>query len=485
MKIIRIACELITLAGVAIFCGTTSAAEPAAKMPPNIVILLADDLGWKDVSYHGAPFETPNIDQLVVDGVELNRFYSCPVCSPTRAGLMTGRWPIRFGLMRSVIPPWRDFGMPTDERTIAEALAEQGYESRAIIGKWHLGHRQPKWLPLNQGFTHFYGHYNGALDYYTHVREGEVDWHRNGKTIDEQGYTTELLANEAVRFIKESAKKDAPFFLYVPFNAPHGPLQPPRGSLEKFQDIKNKKRRKLAAMTVALDNAVGKIVAAIDQAGATENTIVWFFSDNGGHLPASSNAPLRGHKAQVYEGGVRVPAVVKWPGILPAGTRCEQVMGYIDVMPTLCAIAGGEPKTINNSPITDLPPKAFDGINVLPAIRDGKPLPPRTWYHFISQNGDPSEQVAVLEGGWKLVITGGNLLDPAQAKQRKIELFHLAEDPLEEHNLMETHPDRVKRLSELAVAFRKLQPERHLPRYGAGRKGFVAPEGWKIESIRN
>ncbi len=175
----------------------TKADDAAAPSRPNIVILLADDLGWRDVSFHGGEIATPHIDRIAAEGVQLNRFYVCPVCSPTRAALMTGRYPIRFGLMRTVVTPWRDFGLSTDEVTLADMLAKAGYEHRGVFGKWHLGHRRLKWHPLQRGFTHFRGHYNGNLDYFTHLREGERDWHVDYEPSDEEGYTTDLIGKAA------------------------------------------------------------------------------------------------------------------------------------------------------------------------------------------------------------------------------------------------------------------------------------------------
>ncbi|MFW6124746.1 MAG: sulfatase-like hydrolase/transferase, partial [Pirellulales bacterium] len=169
---------------------TGAAAEPSSERP-NVLIVVADDLGFADVGFHGGRIPTPAIDRIAAEGVKLEQFYACPVCSPTRAGLMVGRWPIRVGIMRTVIPPWRRWGLPPEETTLAELAAEAGYARRGVVGKWHLGHSDRKYHPLNQGFTYFYGHYNGAIDYWTHQREGEVDWHRNFDTVHEEGYTTD------------------------------------------------------------------------------------------------------------------------------------------------------------------------------------------------------------------------------------------------------------------------------------------------------
>ena len=203
---------------------------------PNIVLIVPDDLGRHDVSFHGGEIATPNIDRIAAEGVRLERFYSAPVCSPTRAGLMTGRYPIRFGLMRAVIAPWRDYGMDTSEVTLPEVLARAGYENRGIFGKWHLGHFERKFHPLRRGFTEFVGH-NTAVDYFTKEREGERDWSHGYESVDEEGYVTDLLAEHAVRFIDRHAGGEAPFFLYVPFSAPHSPIQAKEKDLPLYADL--------------------------------------------------------------------------------------------------------------------------------------------------------------------------------------------------------------------------------------------------------
>ena len=266
------------------------------KTKPNIVIILADDLGWADVSFHSDRIPTPNIDRIAEEGVELDRFYVFPMCSPTRAGLMTGRYPIRFGMARSVIPPWRNFGLDPDEITLPEALGKLGYTHRGIFGKWHLGHNHTKWHPNNQGFTHFHGHYNGAIDYFTLSRENERDWHLNKKSNQETGYSTDLIASAASNFILKHSKEEDPFFCYVPFNSPHSPFQAPEKYIKKFQHLaglnskgKNKSLRQVvAAMVSCMDDGIGKILKAIDTSGEADNTIVWFFSDNGGNMNNSS-----------------------------------------------------------------------------------------------------------------------------------------------------------------------------------------------------
>src|SRR5262245_19427623 len=244
---------------------------PAADRP-NIVFLLADDLGWSDVGFHGSEIKTPNIDKLASGGAKLEAFYVQPVCSPTRAALMTGRYPMRHGLQVGVVRPWAQYGLPLEERTLPQELAEAGYFT-AICGKWHLGHFQKAYLPTARGFSHQYGHYNGALDYFTHIRDGGFDWHRNDQVCRDEGYTTELLGSEAVKLIEEHGGKQ-PLFLYVPFNAPHSPLQAKQEYLDRYASIEAPQRRKYAAMVSCVDDQIGKIAAALEKKGLAKNTLI-------------------------------------------------------------------------------------------------------------------------------------------------------------------------------------------------------------------
>jgi len=469
---------LVSLAAFLLGAAAAAAAEAPAE-PPNIVILLADDLGWGDVGYHGGKIDTPNIDRLARQGVRLTNFHVCPLCSPTRAGLMTGRWPIRYGMGEAVITPWRKYGLPTSERTIADLLATAGYERRAAIGKWHLGHYQKKYLPLNRGFTHFYGHYNGAFDYFTHKREKELDWHRNWETCRDEGYSTDLIGREAVRFIEESPR-DKPFFLYVPFNAPHSPLQANQADIAKYKNrIENERHRIYAAMVDSMDQAIGKILVAIDKKGIAENTFVLFMSDNGGATGFGAvNRPWRSGKGNVYEGGVRVPAVVRWPaGSIRGGGKCDAMMGMIDVYPTVKRMAG----------VTAADPNPLDGRDMLDVIRGKAPPPKRHWFSYIAQ-GSP-DKIAVCDGTWKLVVLGGSVLDiPLEAAKnptdpalnRTIELYRLDRDPGEETNLAAEQPDMVARLLKRLHEFRRLKID-GVPGFREGREGFVAPKDWKIK----
>ena len=450
------------------FCGDMK------EQKPNIIIILADDLGWADVGYHGGRISTPSIDRLAREGVRLENFHVCPLCSPTRAGLMTRRWPIRYGMGESVITPWRKYGLPTSERTLADLVAKAGYERRGVIGKWHLGHYKKEYLPLNRGFTHFYGHYNGAFDYFTHKREGQLDWHRNFETCRDEGYSTDLIGREAAQFIAESPA-DKPFFLYVPFNAPHLPLQAKEQDIVKYSDIDNEKKRIYAAMVDSMDQAIGKILKAVDAKGIADNTFILFFSDNGG-TSYGDNRPWRGGKGAVYEGGVRVPAVVRWPAGISGGRRVDAMMGYIDVYPTVKRLAG----------VTESDPNPLDGCDMLDVIRGREKSPKREWFSYIAQ-GNP-DKTAVCDGTWKLLVMGGSVLDvaldratqPGDSKAKpSVELFRLDRDPGEQTNLVVKHPEIVARLLERLKEFRRLKIS-GVPDYREGRKGFKAPKDWVI-----
>ncbi|MBC8289545.1 MAG: sulfatase-like hydrolase/transferase [Planctomycetes bacterium] len=450
--------------------------------PPNIVILLADDLGWADVSYHGGYVKTPNIDRLAGEGVELDRFYVCPMCSPTRAATMTGRYPIRFGLARAVIPPWRNFGLDTDEVTIADALAKAGYRQRGIFGKWHLGHHDVKWHPLSRGFTRFLGHYNGAIDYFTLEREGERDWHSDYEPSDQTGYSTNLIAAAASRFIQTAAQEDERFFCYVPFNAPHSPFQAPQKYLKQYSHLAPKEGAKkrgsaktkqtLAAMITCMDDGIGRILKSIDQAGVRDNTIVWFFSDNGGiKAVPENNRPLRGNKLSVFEGGVRVPSCVRWPASLKPGGKATAPLSCMDILPTVLAAAGND----------EVPGKPLDGLNVLPVLKGEQPNLNRDLFFYHGQAGEQSELIALTTRDWKLIILGPNIASSDfRSEKHQLLLFHIAEDPLEKKDLSAENSDVVARLATRMIEFRKLQPKNAVDPYGRERQGFKAPARWKI-----
>lgn len=431
--------KLLFLSMICLMC--FCAYVPAQNRPrPNIVMIVADDLGWGDVGFNGSDMRTPHLNQLAKEGVILNRYYVSPICSPTRAGLMTGRYPDHYGLRDNVIAPWLDFGIDTTEQFLPQLLATAGYKNRAAIGKWYLGHAARKYLPLNRGFTHFYGHYNGAIDYFTLEREGERDWHNDWETSYDKGYSTDLISREAVSCITKY-KEAGPFFLYIAYNAPHGPLQakdedllqygydPARpvfgeGKGKKEKGRGNTRKQTYAAMVSAMDEGIGQVLSALKDAGLEKNTLVLFHSNNGAETSlAGSSGGLKGGKFQEWEGGVRAPAVIKWPAGFNGGWVCNQLSGYVDVLPTLCAAAGVKVK----------PAKSPDGINILPALTDRKNIS-RAFY---------LGHGSMLADDWKLVkANGGN----EKMKLAADMLFNIVKDPQEKNDLRKVHPDRYAQL---------------------------------------
>ncbi len=325
----------------------------AADNKPNIVYIVADDLGWKDVGYHGSDIKTPNIDKLAEDGARLEQFYAQPMCTPTRAALMTGRYPFRYGLQTLVIPSAHTWGLPTDEYLLPQALKDAGYET-AIVGKWHLGHADPKYWPRQRGFDYQYGPMIGEIDYFTHEQHGVTDWYLNNKVVKEPGYSTTLLGNAAVKLI-DGHNTAVPLYLYLAFNAPHAPYQAPQEYLDQYKNIADPSRRAYAASITAMDDEIGRVVAALKQKGMRDNTIIIFQSDNGGTRNAMfsgeqdmskvtipcDNGPYRDGKGTLYEGGTRVPALVNWPGHIKPGTVVDGIIHVVDTYPTLVDLAGG------------------------------------------------------------------------------------------------------------------------------------------------
>lgn len=441
-------------------CGTLSAAEPAK---PNVVLILADDLGRNDCGFMGGTqIKTPHLDKLAKAGTILDAFYVQPVCSPTRAALLTGRYPMRHGLQVGVVRPWAQYGLPLDERTLPQALSEAGYTT-AICGKWHLGHFQPDYLPTKRGFAHQYGHYNGAIDFFTHERDDGFDWHKDDRICRDEGYSTHLIANAATKFVADTAGKK-PFFLYVPFNAVHAPHQVPAEYTKAYPNLKGE-RRKYAGMLAAMDEGVGKIVAAVEKAGLRQDTLFLFSSDNGGPQPGvvTDNGPYRAGKGTLYEGGVRVAAFATWDGQIPAGKTTAEPIHIVDWYATLVKLCRAKAEQ-------KLP---LDGLDVWPTLTQGKPTP----HHDILLNTTPNAG-AVRAGNWKLV-TKGEEDDPdggtARTGKEVVELFDLKVDPHEKTNLAETNPEKVK---DLKAALAEYAKQAVAPKNKPKPPGFVNPKVW-------
>lgn len=412
----------------------TMADEPAQK--PNIVFFLIDDLGYADCGFNGGDeIRTPNIDKLAHSGAILESHYVQPVCSPTRAALMTGRYATRTGVY-TIVRPKAQWGLPLQERTLANALHDAGYET-AITGKWHLGEFDPAYVPTSRGFDHQYGHYFGAIDYFTHLRDGSYDWYRDDKELREEGYSTHLIAKEACRLIT-AKDKTKPIFLYVPFNGVHSPMQVPDSYLQPYPGMSGP-RQKLAGMLAAVDEAIGQIVESLETAGLRENTLIVFSSDNGGPRPGK-NTPLRDFKGSIYEGGVRGCAFANWPGKIPAGQRIKEPMHVIDWYPTLVKLAEG-------SLDQKLP---IDGMDVWPMLTTQAASP----HNAILSVQSPTK-AAVRMGDWKLISQAPSVNAPAKAARAKvraknrqqgaetIQLYNLTTDIGEATNLAEKEPERV------------------------------------------
>ncbi len=412
-----------------------------SNLKPNILIMVADDAGWRDVGYHGSEISTPALDKLSKTGVQLNQFYVCPTCSPTRASLLTGKYPSRFGIL-GPIGGKSTQALPTDVVNMASLLKKNGYQT-ALTGKWHLGLSLESG-PNHYGFDYTYGYLHGQIDQYKHVYKfGDRTWHRNGEFVDEEGHATDLITNEAVKYLTELRDKSRPFFLQVTYSVPHFPLQEEDKWVEPYKNIiENKSRRMFAASVAHMDHSIEKIMAVIKSEKLEENTLVIFVSDNGGqenwfpketeyngeHGPndvLGDNRPLRDWKKSLYEGGIRVPAIIYWPGKIEHSITNE-VISVADLLPTIAALTGSQ---INSN-------AELDGKNVWNAIAEGGSIGEREIY------GRTKQQIALRYGNWKLVHNGKT---PGKGTQ---ELYDLSTDPYEKNDVAEDHPDVVNNLME-------------------------------------
>jgi arylsulfatase A-like enzyme len=402
-------------------------ARPAARRP-NIVVILADDLGYAELGVQGCQdIPTPNIDSIAQNGTRFTSGYvSCPVCAPTRAGLMTGRYQQRFGFENNPGPQATadpDFGLPRDQTTLAERMKGFGYVT-GMFGKWHLGYKSDL-QPTQRGFDEFFGFLGGANNYLADKRRATPGNPilRGTQIVDEPEYLTDAFGREAVAFIEKHQAE--PFFLYLPFNAVHSPLQAIQQYLDRFPNIPDTKRQTFAAMTAAMDDAVGRVLAKLREHNLEEDTLIFFLSDNGGPTPqtTSGNLPLRGYKGQVFEGGFRIPYMVQWKGHLPAGALSDQPVIALDIHPTVVAAIG---ETVD-------PTWGLDGVNLLPLLTGATiETPHQTLYWRFGQ------QRAIRQGDWKL------LWGPTSTGW---ELYNLAEDISEQHGLAQQTPDKVQELT--------------------------------------
>jgi len=406
------------------------AADRAHARQPNIVILLADDLGYADLGFQGCQdIPTPNIDRLAAGGTRCtNGYVSGPYCSPTRAGLLTGRYQQRFG--HEFNPGEAGAGMPVEETTMADRLKKAGYAT-GLVGKWHLG-GNPRFHPNQRGFDEFFGFLGGAHPYFA---DRGAPILRNDQVVDERDYLTDAFGREAVAYIDRH--KDHPFFLYLAFNAVHTPMQADDARLKRFKKIANPTRRTYAAMTSAMDDAVGAVLDKLTASGLEDDTLIFFFSDNGGPTMASTtvngsiNAPLRGSKRTTLEGGVRVPFVVRWPGKVPSGKTFDGAFIQLDVLPTALAAAG----------VAVQPEWKLDGVDLLPWLRGEKQGAPHDslYWRFGSQ-------MAIRQGDWKAVRYDSTADGKPGRKATPARLYNLADDIGESQDLAEAQPEKLKTL---------------------------------------
>ena len=405
----------------------------AGAAPPNIVVLFSDDAGYADFGFQAKADPalaklTPRLTTRAKEGIVFsNAYVSGAVCSPSRAGLFTGRYQQRFGHEKNIPQNYMKGGLPLSEKFIGDRLKPLGYAT-GLIGKWHLGY-PAEYHPNRRGFDHFFGILQGSRSYFPlkQQRPHQV-FQLNGKATPEGGYTTDRIGDGACDFIR--SHKEKPFFLFVAFTSPHGPLQPKPEDVKAIGKLGSPKRLNYAGLVKSLDDNCGKILDCLEKEGLAKNTLVVFSNDNGGQTQTGAlNTPLRGHKGEVVEGGIRVPMAMRWPGVIPAGKTNDSPVISLDWLPTFVEAAGGKAEA----------EWKLDGVSLLPVLKDpaavlpGRPLFWRT--------GGSKGPVAIREGDWKLVQLRG------KKEGAGPELYHLKDDVSEARNLAAEHPDKVKALA--------------------------------------
>lgn len=424
---------------------------------PNFIVFMTDDQGYGDLSCMGnTDFRTPNIDELASEGARFTNWYSnSPVCSPSRASLLTGRYPGNAGVRAILAGHRKATGLTNQAPTIASAVKELGYQT-AIVGKWHLG-LQEQSRPNENGFDYFYGFMAGCIDYYSHIfywsmADGKTNpthdlWENNHEFYDNGKYFTEMVTERAVEKIREMNRAEEPFFLYVAYNAPHYPMHAPRKYLDRFPDLPQD-RRIMAAMLSAVDDGVGDIVDELKRLNILDDTVIFFQSDNGpsresrnwmdgrsdpyyGGLPGG----LKGHKFSLFEGGIRVPGIFRWSGHIPAGQVIDEPCAAMDVFPTLLTMAGGDPSKYD-----------LDGKDISSVLMESGKTPHEEIYWEMEM------QTAIRQGNYKLVLDGQ--LVEGEPPQDPVFLSDLSVDPSETTNLAQQMPELTEELKEKALAWR-------------------------------
>lgn len=404
---------------------------------PNVLLILADDLGFGDLGCQGAAdMQTPHLDRLFAEGLTLNRFYAnCCVCSPTRAAVMSGCYPDRVGVPGVIRThaenSWGYFQLQRD--TLPSVLADAGYKTKAV-GKWHLG-LDPENHPISRGFESFDGYLGDMMDdYYTHRRHGINYMRSDREPIDPEGHATDLFSQWAVEFVKQQRDSQRPWMMYLAYNAPHTPIQPPEDWKQKVlqrQPGIDPQRAALVALIEHMDAGIGQVLAALDETEQTQDTLVIFTSDNGGQLSVgANNGQLRGGKGMMYEGGLKVPGCIRWPGRSRPGTRTDRIASTVDLLPTICEAVGVAS------------PEDIDGVSLLPLLANEKANWPQREIYFVRREGGTQfgglTIQAVRSGPWKLL---------QNTPYEPMQLFHLENDPLEQEDLSGTHRKEYQQMA--------------------------------------
>ncbi len=432
--------------------GVVNAAANQQNSRPNIVLIFSDDQGVNDVGCYGSEIPTPHIDRIAQQGIRFTSWYSASsICTPSRYGLLTGRNPNRSRdqllsalMFLSEIDAQR--GLRDEEQTIAEVLHNECGYTTALIGKWHLGHGQSNFLPINHGFNVFKGHTGGCIDYFTMTYGIQHDWYEGATHAPKNGYATELITDEAVTFLKSQQNAQKPFFLYLPYNAPHfgkgwnpsknetvNIMQAQAKDLQRVDFITDKIRREFAAMVVSLDDGVGRITQSLDVLGLAQNTLLIFLTDHGGDpVYGGSNKPLRGDKATLFEGGLKVPCVMRFPGKIKPGTTSLSVVSSLDLFPTFAGLAGAE-----------IDRTQLDGRDLTSHLFRNAAVPSRELFWQTGQHAELNRGTwtALRKDNYKYV----GLPDGSKY------LFDLSTDPNEQNNLAESQPKRLSRMHHRAA----------------------------------
>ncbi len=442
-----------------IACFLTGAILAKAAPRPNILLIFTDDQGSNDVGCYGSEIPTPNIDRLASQGVRFTQWYSASaICTPSRFGLLTGRNPSRsrhqlLSALMFMADEHKQTGIQPGETTIAAKLKQSGYQT-ALIGKWHLGHGDKSLLPTRHGFDKFIGHTGGCIDFFTMTYGDIPDWYHQERHVPEDGYATDLITDEAVNYLTDRQTKDQPFFLYLAYNAPHfgkgyspkdkapvNLMQPKADAIKRVSFIEDKIRREFAAMTVSLDDGIGRVMGALKRLDLERETLVVFLTDHGGDPTyGGSNLPLRGDKATLFEGGIQVPCIMRWPGRIEAGTESHALLWSIDLFPTFCSLAGIR---TNDAKI--------DGKDISPVLFERADWQDRTLFWELGAHAELERKPwsAVRSGKWKYLQT------PSSGEF----LFNLEDDPNEATDLSGSNQAQFRRMrtlrDQLSIAVRQ------------------------------